>query len=171
MVRFVVTKRDRELCALIGLVRPLPWADIEHHGLHQHELVHVYDDNRLYSDSDSDSDDIIYADIARLLRNKTMSSVRSGGCDVHCCAYSFAGGGWFSTNWGDTYIARENWPGMEAMQESGEIAMLLDYSAGTLTIYKNNRRLGIVQDGLAGEYLWMVTLGSAASIDIQDIGA
>ena len=54
------------------------------------------------------------------------------------------------------------------MRESGEIAMLLDYDAGTLTLYKNNRRLGIVQDGLAGEYSWMVTLGSDASIDIED---
>ena len=56
---------------------------------------------------------------------------------------------------------------MEEMQETGEIAMLLDYVAGTLTIYKNNRRLGIVQEGLTGEYSWMVSLGCDASIGTE----
>ena len=47
---------------------------------------------------------------------------------------------------------------MEEMQETGEIAMLLDYVAGTLTIYKNNRRLGVMKNGLAGEYCFCATL-------------
>ena len=157
MVRFTVTKGGRELCALIGLVRPLPWATIKETIKYNCVLVHVRDDSRDLS---------VYAHDARLLRNTTMSSVRSDGCDVHCCAYSLSRGGYLSTNWDDKYIARRDGPGMEDMQESGEIALLLDYDTGRLTLYKNNHLLGVVQDGLAGEYSWMVSLGCIASIDI-----
>ena len=44
----------------------------------------------------------------------------------------------------------------------------MDLGAGILTIYKNGRRLGIAQEGLAGEYSWMVSLGSrGTSIGIE----
>ncbi|EJK56904.1 hypothetical protein THAOC_23115 [Thalassiosira oceanica] len=154
----------------------IAWAAFEHSDLQlirDYVLVHVHGNCDLTGAGyDSDVDNYFTGEIARLLRNETISSVRSGGCDVHCCAYSLVGGGWYSTNWGETYIAREDWPGMEDMQENGEMSMLLDYGAGTLTIYKNNRRLGIVQEGLAGEYSWMVSLGTSyASISIESLGA
>ena len=153
-VRFSITKHGRQLCALIGIVRPLFGKTFATTDLHKYVPVHI-------------RDDYLTHELARLLRNETMSSVMCGGSDVHCCAYSCAGGGWYSTSWGGTYIAGEDWPGMEEMQETGEIAMLLDYVAGTLTIYKNNRRLGIVQEGLTGEYSWMVSLGCDASIGTE----
>ena len=172
-VRFPITKQDRsshgEIRAVIGIVRPLPWKIFAI--ANDYVPVHI----RAIHDYDSDDEGDLEGELAKLLRNETMSSVRCDGSDVHCCAYSCACGAWFSTNWGDTYIARggatydarEGWPGMEEMRETGEIAMLLDYGAGTLTIYKNNRRLGIVQEGLAGEYSWMVSLGCDATIGIE----
>ena len=93
-----------------------------------------------------------------------MRSVRCGGSDVHCCAYSIATGNWYSTNWGDTCITKDDWPGQEIMHETGEIAMLLDLVAGTLTIYKNGRLLRIVQERLAGEYHGWYHSVTAASV-------
>ncbi|EJK67715.1 hypothetical protein THAOC_11217, partial [Thalassiosira oceanica] len=126
LARFKVAKEDRisfnEIRAVVGLVRPLPWAAFEHSDLQlirNYVLVHVRG-NRDLTGSGYDSDVEIIPELARLLRNETISSVRCGGCDVHCCAYSLVGGVWYSTNWGETYIAREDWPGMEDMQENGE---------------------------------------------------
>ena len=43
--------------------------------------------------------------------------------------------------------------------------MLLDYGPGTLTIYKNGRRLGIVQERLAGGYSgWYHSVATPASV-------
>ncbi len=40
-----------------------------------------------------------------------------------------------------------HWSGMEAFGfEDGEVGLLLDLDAGTLTVYKNGRRLGVMKD-------------------------
>ena len=155
-VRFPITKHEWQLLALIGIVRPLAWRTFaKSMSNYDHAvLVHGHDDSWAS------------CDLARLLRNEAIPSMRCIGSGIHCCAYSCVNGNWYSTNWGNAYVEREDWPGVENMQQSGEIAMLLDFVAGTLTIYKNGRRLGIAQEGLAGEYSWMVSLGSRASIGI-----
>ena len=155
-VRFPITKHDGiGLCALIGIVRPIAWENFAYTLLSRNVLVHI-------------RDDIFGNDELAWLLSDAARFVRCGGSDVHCCAYSCAGGGWYSTNWGEKYITKEDWPGKEEMLETGEIEMLLDLVAGTLTLYKNSRRLGIVQKGLAGEYSWTVALGSSdTSIGIE----
>ena len=42
------------------------------------------------------------------------------------------------------------------------VGMLLDLDEGTLSVYKNRRRLGVMMSGLTGEYVWVVS--STASI-------
>jgi len=49
--------------------------------------------------------------------------------------------------------------------KSGDkIGLLLDLDSGTLTVYKNEQRLGMMKDGLSGEYCWCghTTIANAA---------
>ena len=41
---------------------------------------------------------------------------------------------------------------------STRIGLLLDLDNGTLAVYKNDRRLGIIKDGISGEYNWSVSI-------------
>ena len=51
------------------------------------------------------------------------------------------------------------WQGMQGAIEQGDrIGMLLDLDQGTMTVYKNDERLGVMATGLSGEYSWAVTL-------------
>jgi hypothetical protein len=46
--------------------------------------------------------------------------------------------------------------------------MLLDLDQGTMTVYKNDERLGVMATGLSGEYSWAVSLawlGTSARIE------
>ena len=45
--------------------------------------------------------------------------------------------------------------------EGGTIGLLLDLDEGTLTVYKNGRRLGVMKDGLSGEYCWYTSIYSS----------
>ena len=44
-------------------------------------------------------------------------------------------------------------------EEDSVISLLIDLDAGTLSVFKNGRRLGIMKSGLSGEYCWMLALG------------
>ena len=50
------------------------------------------------------------------------------------------------------------WEGRERCRASDTIGMLLDLDEGTLTVYKNNRRLGVMKDGISGSYCWYTTV-------------
>ena len=89
--------------------------------------------------------------------------------DVQCCVYRTLVG-CISSNWrdSDTYTTPviENWD-RSALQGAGnEIGMLLDLDEGTLTGYKNGRKLG-VKNGLAGEYCWVVSLYNGTQVTIK----
>ena len=47
---------------------------------------------------------------------------------------------------------------MKGLREDGTIGLLLDLEEGTLTVYKNGRRLGAMKTGLSGEYCWYTSL-------------
>ena len=47
---------------------------------------------------------------------------------------------------------------MEILNEDGIIGMLLDLDEGTLAVYKNGRRLGVMKNRLSGEYCWFTSL-------------
>ena len=58
---------------------------------------------------------------------------------------------------------------MEATWERGDrIGLLLDLDQGSMTVYKNDERLGVMATGLSGEYSWAVSLrwqGESARIE------
>jgi hypothetical protein len=75
--------------------------------------------------------------------------------DGHC---------FYDTDDGAHCPAPHEWEGMERAEDEGDcIGMLLDLDQGTMTVYKNNERLGVMATGLSGEYSWAVTLWEQAS--------
>jgi hypothetical protein len=51
------------------------------------------------------------------------------------------------------------WEGMQRADDEGDcIGMLLDLDQGSMTVYKNDKRLGVMATGLSSEYCWAVTL-------------
>jgi hypothetical protein len=62
-----------------------------------------------------------------------------------------------------------HWEGTQGATEEGDrIGMLLDLDQGSMTVYKNDVRLGVMATGLSGEYCWAVTLfdrGDSARIE------
>ena len=59
------------------------------------------------------------------------------------------------------------WNGMEGFYGSCNIGMLLDLDEGTLSVYKNGRKLGVMKRGLAGHYCWVVSLLEGTQISIK----
>ena len=51
------------------------------------------------------------------------------------------------------------WTGMQPTKKQRDrIGLLLDLEEGTLTVYKNDQRLGVMASGLWGEYCWAAGL-------------
>ena len=48
------------------------------------------------------------------------------------------------------------------------VGMLLNLDEGTLIVYKNNRRLGVMKDGLSGSYCWYVTVDGIDKVAIKE---
>ena len=80
--------------------------------------------------------------------------------DDHCFYYTY---------FGSSFPGRHDWEGMQNARKHGDrIGMLLDLDQGTMTVYKNDERLGVMATGLSGEYSWAVTLydkGDSARIE------
>jgi hypothetical protein len=71
--------------------------------------------------------------------------------DGHC---------FYNTGYGFRFPGCRDWEGMQHAREQGDrIGMLLDLDQGTMTVYKNDERLGVMATGLSGEYSWAVSLG------------
>ena len=84
-----------------------------------------------------------------------------GSGNVHVCEYECEYGSMTWTNWDSNTSV--DWEGMEDCNTGDTIGMLLNLEEGTLTIYKNNRRLGVMKDGLSGSYCWYVSVGKKGS--------
>ena len=77
---------------------------------------------------------------------------------VDCCVYDSSIGYCISRDWGGS-ARSDNWDGMEGLSPpSFTIGMLLDLDEGTLSVYKNERKLGLMKRGLTGHYCWVVAL-------------
>jgi hypothetical protein len=80
--------------------------------------------------------------------------------DGHCFYY---------TGNGSRYPGHQDWEGMQHARKQGDrIGLLLDLDQGTMTVYKNDERLGVMATGLSGEYSWAVALykyGNSARIE------
>ena len=84
---------------------------------------------------------------------------------VDCCVYDSSNGYCISRDWGEDNPVIEAWDGMEDFSGSCKIGMLLDLDEGTLSVYKNGRKLGVMKGGLAGHYCWVVSmLGAQVTI-------
>ena len=88
--------------------------------------------------------------------------------NVHACDYNCGEGtmGW--TNWnGKGEDEDAVWEGMESCQSGDTIGMLLNLGECTLTAYRNNRRLGVIKDGLSGSYCWHVSVLVGVAVTIK----
>ena len=58
--------------------------------------------------------------------------------------------------------APHNWEGMQSAREQGDrIGMLLDLDQGSMSIWKNGERLGVMQaEGLTGPLCWAALMGN-----------
>jgi hypothetical protein len=64
------------------------------------------------------------------------------------------------------------WPGMESYKEGDVLRLLLDMTAGTLTVKKNGRLLGVPMSGsLTGDLCWEASTSSdsGTSLRIKEI--
>lgn len=50
------------------------------------------------------------------------------------------------------------WQGSQDADEHDTIGLLLDFDTGTLTVFKNGERLGVMATNLEGEYRWAVVM-------------
>ena len=78
--------------------------------------------------------------------------------DVHVCAYVANGGECTWTSWHRQ--SREDWEGIENSQVGDRIGLLLDLDEGTLSVYKNDRKLGVMKSELVGKYCWFVEMSN-----------
>ncbi|EJK51083.1 hypothetical protein THAOC_29781 [Thalassiosira oceanica] len=92
-----------------------------------------------------------------------------GDSKVHACEFSCYDGemGW--TDW-DNFETDIEWEGRESCRSGDTVGMLLNLDEGTLTVYRNNRRLGVMKTGLSGPYCWHVSLSKTqAGTDVVTI--
>jgi len=124
----------------IGIVRPMPNLDAGAYQEGGFDFISVTDDHPSFVNKRSDD---------------------WGDSDVHACEINTMNGrmGW--TNWVDGDIQGVEWEGMEECQSGDTVGLLLNLNDGTLTVYRNNRRLGVMKNGLSGSYCWhTVVVGS-----------
>ena len=88
---------------------------------------------------------------------------QSDGADgsTTCCVYDAMDGDCTYLENGSDDLEYLAWDGMESIAGERDVAvgLLLDLDNGTLAAFKNGRRLGIMKDGLAGDFCWMAYAG------------
>ncbi|EJK64562.1 hypothetical protein THAOC_14695 [Thalassiosira oceanica] len=131
----------------VGVIRPLP-------GWDKRGLETFYPDPPHHS-------------TRRNLQHERTASWRG---DVHYLCISMSDG---SRHWSDwegnrREIDIDDWEGFDDNnKECVTLGMLLDLGSGTLSVFRNGRRLGTLKDGLAGEYCWTVGFCGRGNVSIQ----
>ena len=105
----------------------------------------------------------------QLFRENFSRSIGRGECNnengVQCCMYNSFDAECYTCEFNAEDFS---WDGMESMSSGDEMGMLLDLDEGTLSVYKNERKLGAMKSGLAGPYCWVVSMGEkGVSITIK----
>ena len=99
---------------------------------------------------------------------RSERTAKWGDSNVHCCAYDCGTGQCHWTDWNTRADPiKWRWRGREGLGESDTIGLLIDLDEGTLSVFKSGRRLGVMKDGLGGEYAWSVTAYSDCTISIS----
>ena len=90
-----------------------------------------------------------------------------GGAD----AYNVDGHCFYSTGGGHRYPGWHGWEGMQGASEGDRIGMLLDLDQGSMTVWKNGEKLGVmVAEGLSGPLCWAVSMyGQGYSARIESV--
>ena len=87
---------------------------------------------------------------------------------VHCCMYTAYNGEKCISDWTRTGIPlSDTFDGSESMASGDKIGLLLDLDEGSLSVYKNGRKLGVMMRGLAGSYCWVVSIHMGAQVTIK----
>ena len=123
----------------IGIVRPMPGLDTGNYPFHRQ----------------------FYRDFL------AQRSEDWGDSNVHACEYLSWNGKLFWTNWDDEDNWGLDWEGTESCITGDTVGMLLNLDRGTLTVYRNNRRLGLMKNDLFGPYRWFVTLSDDDTVAIK----
>ncbi|EJK58218.1 hypothetical protein THAOC_21676, partial [Thalassiosira oceanica] len=134
---FLITGRPS-----IGIVRPMPDLDAN---AYQEDFTFIWGDPGLRPDF------------------RAQRSDEWGNSEVHACDFDCVDGNMSWTDWCNDQIDDE-WEGMESCHSGDAVGMLLNLDEGTLTVYKNNRRLGVMKDGLSGPYCWFVSLVKSQTV-------
>ena len=93
-----------------------------------------------------------------------------GNGNVHACEYYSKTGAMSWTDWDDDEDEENcnvDWEGMEGCESGDTVGMLLNLDEGTLTVYKDNRCLGVLKDGLSGSYCWYADVSFGDAVAIQ----
>ena len=78
---------------------------------------------------------------------------------LHCGMYYAYSGKCLSSDWSSSDIpVVETWVGLEPAASGDDVGLLLDLDEGTLAVYKDGRKLGVMKSGLAGPYCWVVSM-------------
>ena len=87
---------------------------------------------------------------------------------VQCCMYYSNSGKCCISNWRDPGDFYGDWEGMErSSPEKESIGMLFDLDKGTLSVYRNGRKLGVMKRGLIGPYCWVASMSRGAQVTIK----
>jgi hypothetical protein len=112
-----------------------------------------------------------YAQFTMMGGNDTLCGVIQPGGDVEggLNAHNVDGHCFYCTGNGYRFPGCHAWEGRQDAREDGDrIGMLVDLDQGSMTVYKNDKRLGVMATGLSGEYCWAVDLyeqGESARIE------
>ena len=82
----------------------------------------------------------------------------------------------FYSTWSGYRMPGYRWEGMQGARQPGDhIGMLLDLDQGSMSVWKNGERLGVMRaEGLTGPLCWAVavrSLGNSARIESAPIPA
>ncbi|EJK76696.1 hypothetical protein THAOC_01528 [Thalassiosira oceanica] len=142
----IANDSDEFACVNLGVIRPVSLTGIDLNADWRGDVNPVYVTSRHKPA------------VSEKLRSQRTS--RWGDSDIHCCIYDCHNGGCRGTDW-DTEVTNYGWHGREGLGGSGTLGLLLDLDKGTLSMFKNNRRLGVMKEGgLSGEYCWFVSVYS-----------
>jgi len=86
---------------------------------------------------------------------------------IQCCLYITHTGDCDTSRWEEPDDDIDQWDGMETMSSGDEVGMLLDLHEGTLSVYKNGRKLGVMRKGLAGPFCWVASLHRGMKVTIK----
>ena len=88
------------------------------------------------------------------------NGVGASNADGHC---------FYATGNGRRFPGYNDWEGMQAARQGDRIGMLLDLDQGSMTVWKNDVQLGVMQaEGLSGPLCWAVSMrfeGRSARIE------